>query len=581
MLGSNPSTKLPPPDSRPSTAAFDRRTFFKWAGAAGASVGLAEVAGASHSSRSVVLHAGPTTFSAEQAASRFLAQCTFGGDRSLIEEVADRGIEAWLEDQLSLEPSFFLERIWEVEDELPEGDEAIAAFDWVWWQRAMTAPDQVRQRVAFALSEIFVISRRNDEIFDFPAAVGSYQDVLLRHAFGSFRELLLEVALHPCMGIYLCHLNNRRSDPATQRFPDENFAREVMQLFSIGLFELEPDGTLKLDSAGRPIPTYGNAQITELAKVFTGLTCAPEEPEDPIFFGECENLWDPMVMYEPEHEPGPKRLLRGFVVPAGQSGMEDIEAAIDHLFHHPNVGPFIGRQLIQRLVTSNPSPSYVRRVAAVFADNGFGERGDLEAVIRAVLLDPEARDPGRIGDPTFGKVREPFLRWVHLGRAFHATSESGRFRHFGAEGFEDRESVDELTSLSQYPFFSPSVFNFFSPGHRPAGPAGEAGLVAPEMEIIHSFTAIAGINLVDRAVLEEFYLADEDEDVFLDLEGEIGIEDPVELVDHLDLLLTYGLLSPASRRAILEAIRPLEDAEDRARLAIYLLSISPDYAVQR
>ncbi len=526
---------------------------------------------------------GTANLTARQQASRFLAQSTFGGDLSQIDAVMTAGPAGWLDSQLSLPHEPMLPTILPLFNADPE-ENGPFAFDWTWWQSAMTASDLVRQRVASALSQIFVISRRIDVLFDDSRAVGAFWDVLSRHAFGSFRDLLLDVTLQPSMGLYLSHLYNRRSDPAANRFPDENYAREVMQLFSIGLFELNPDGSRKLDSQGEPIPTYGNAEITEMAKIFTGLDLAPEDGEPQIFGEERETLHLPMVMYEPEHEPGPKTLLNGFQVPAGQTGMQDIESAIDHLFMHPNVGPFIGSHLIRFLVTSNPSPAYVTRVTAAFDDNGQGVRGDMKAVLRAVLLDVEARDPARIEDPQFGKVREPFVRWVQLGRAFHATSDSGQFRHFGGSepGVDDEEL--ETVFLAQYPLYAPSVFNFFSPNHQPAGALSDAGLVAPEMEIVHAFTAIATVNAMQRAVIEEEYLYDLQETIWLDLAPEIAAaeESPEALLDHLDLLLTYGTLSTATRATIRDAITPMaDDPEAQVFLALYLMLICPEYAVQR
>ncbi|MEM7587222.1 MAG: DUF1800 family protein [Acidobacteriota bacterium] len=566
-------------------AGCDRRGFLKWTAAVGAAAGLAEVAGPNR--RSLADGLG-TVLTPQQEASRFLAQCTFGGDRALIDEVAATGMEAWLDAQLALPPTLTLSEV----QQMIEGGELdefeLLLFDWRWWQHAMTAPDVVRHRVAFALSQIFVVSRFIDILYDSSQATAAYYDVLARHAFGNFRDLLLDVALQPSMGIYLSHLWNRRSDPTLNRFPDENFAREVMQLFSIGLFELNADGSRVLNGSGQPIPTYTNAEITEMAKIFTGLTLAPFEPDEPIIFGDDNgNLWTPMVMYEPEHEPGPKTLLNGFVVPEGQTGMEDIEMTVDHLFQHPNVGPFLGRLLIQRLVTSNPSPAYISRVSAAFADNGSGVRGDMAATIRAILMDPEARDASRIDDPHFGKAREPFTRWVQLGRAFHATSPSGQFRYFGAAPPDDAPEGIEMTALAQYPFFSPSVFNFYSPTHQPAGPLTDAGLVAPELQIIHSYTSVSAANLFYRAIVEYDYLTDEldNETIELDLITEIELVEamgPAALIDHLDLLLTYGTLFAASRGFLLDAILPLsEEPEEQVRLALFLFTTCPEYAVQR
>ncbi|MEM1181045.1 MAG: DUF1800 domain-containing protein [Acidobacteriota bacterium] len=548
---------------------LNRRAFLAWAGALTAAAGAPRAASAQ----------GGTTLTARQAASRLLAQATFGGDLALIDQVVSQGDEAWLDAQLALPVQPMLPEVLALHDSGASGEELeYLYFDWIWWQRAMTAPDVLRMRVAFALSQIFVISRREDTLFDYSTAPAAFHDALLRGALGSFKDLLREVTLSPSMGLYLSHLNNRRSDPVANRFPDENYAREVMQLFTIGLFELNPDGTRKLDSAGQPIPTYGNAEITEMAKIFTGLTMAPE-PGEPVEFGvEQETFGVPMVMVDAEHEPGPKTLLGGFVVPAGQTGLQDIESALDHLVQHPNTGPFIGTHLIKFLVTSNPSPAYVARVSAIFADNGAGVRGDMGAVVKAILLDPEARDASKIDDPAFGKVREPFVRWVQLGRAFHATSDSGLFRHFGGD--------EDLEFMQQYPFFSPSVFNFFSPFHQPAGALTQAGLVAPELEIIHAFTSIATVNRLSDAIVEGEYLFDRfDDPIYLDLDGELEIleeQGPGALVDHLDLLLTYGTMSAETRQTVMDAILPIgEEPWDQLHLALFLVAISPEYAVLR
>ncbi|MEM7587221.1 MAG: DUF1800 family protein [Acidobacteriota bacterium] len=581
----HPATAATSPEDAPS--GFDRRSFLKWTAAAGAAAGLAEVTG---SQRALGADGLGTMLTPQQEASRLLAQCTFGGDQALIDWVTATGLEAWLDAQMALPPSLTLPQVFQLVEDMEGFEDEFLYFDWIWWQHAMTAPDVVRHRVAWALQQIFVISRFQDVLYDSSVAVSAYHDVLARNAFGNFRNLLLDVALQPSMGVYLSHLWNRRSDPVLNRFPDENFAREVMQLFSIGLFELNADGSRVLDGRGQPIPTYTNAEITEMAKIFTGLTQAPTEPGEPILFGGEDpgegNVWDSMVMYEDEHEPGPKTLLNGFVVPGGQTGMQDVEMAIDHLFQHPNVGPFMGRHLIQRLVTSNPTPAYISRVSAVFADNGSGVRGDMAAVIKAILMDPEARDASRIDDPNFGKAREPFTRWVQLGRAFHATSPSGQFRHFGGGLPDDSAEGVELPALAQYPFFSPSVFNFYSPTHQPAGALTDADLVAPELQIIHSYTSVATANLLYRAIVDNEYLYDSfsDDDIQLDLNTEVAVADmgPAALIDHLDLLLTYGTLSAASRTIMLDAIMPLAgEPEDQVLLALYLFSICPEYAVQR
>jgi uncharacterized protein (DUF1800 family) len=439
-----------------------------------------------------------------------------------------------------------------------------------WWHRTVTSDDVLRQRIAFALSEIFVVSDNVDALIIDPYALSDFYDMLLGNAFGNFRDLLLDVTLHPAMGVYLSHVNNRKTDPVRNTFPDENYAREVMQLFSIGLFELNSDGTRQLDGQGRPVPTYTNNEIREFAKIFTGLSYGGAGQ----FFGNPVPYFRaPMVMFDAFHETGTKQLLNGTVIPAGQTGMQDIHAAIDNLFNHPNVGPFIGKQLIQRLVTSNPSAAYVRRVANAFNGAGTGVRGDMQAVIRAVLLDPEALAPP---DTTadFGKLREPVVRYASLLRQFGAGSADGFIANTGYV----------LQALSrQHPLSSPSVFNFFLPAHQPAGELAAAGLVAPEFEITTSNTVIGMANLVDFALLGGFVT--DATAPFLPVSLDVSdyhalAADVPALVDRMDIVLTCGTLSAATRQAIENTISQVSDLDIRVKLAIYLFHISPDYTVR-
>ena len=545
------------------------------------------------------------------AASRFLSQATLGADYNEIIRTAELGPERWIDEQFDLPPSLHLPFTRELQARAGERSEELLPRIFFrrisWWHQVMLGDDLLRQRVALALSEIFVVSDNVDLLAVIPEGPASFYDVLVRNAFGNYRDLLREVTLHPAMGFYLSHLNNDRSDPATGRFPDENYAREVMQLFSIGLFELNPDGSRNLDARGDPVPTYSNREITEFAKVFTGLGSG-------AFFGQFGNIGTldlaaPMRMYENHHEPGPKRLLNGLVVPAGQTGMQDIEAALDNLFHHPNVGPFIGRRLIQRLVTSNPTPEYLARVAAVFADNGQGVRGDLREVVRTILLDPEARRTPT--DPTFGHLQEPFVRHVKLARTFNASTPSGIFFNGGA--FAD-------FFVRQHVGSAPSVFNFFLPDHRPNDLPPEADLVAPEFEITTTSTILGMANLNDVVTLggvvsfnpveelvndcnegdcpvaplvcEEIPADDERPCLpafFYDFESlratlDFSIEDRLArtdldaLLDRLDLLLTHGALSDQARQTIQAAVAPFPE-QFRARFAIYLMLLSPEYVV--
>lgn len=500
-------------------------------------------------------------------ASRFLAQATLGADYAEIQRTARTTPTLWLQDQFA-RPIGYHEPF--LDDRLRQGlsvgsDERRYA----WWQQVMEGPDPLRQRVALALSEIFVISDVQGDVGAQPIGAANYYDMLLRNAFGNYRTLLHDISLHPMMGAYLSHLRNDKSDPASGRYPDENYAREVMQLFSIGLFQLRSNGTLLRDGKGRPIPTYTNDQITEMAKIFTGLSF---DGADRDFYRGQENWTAPMRMYEEHHEPGPKYLLRGKYVPAGQTGMQDVDAAIDNLFRHPNVGPFLSRRLIQRLVTSNPSPAYVARVAAAFANNGRGVRGDMKAVITAILLDPEARAWPTAGGITKGMLRESFLRRVHFARAFDAKNLAGTWP------ISDGGAPDDF---GQRPLSSPTVFNFFLPDYQPTGIIADAGLVAPEFQIVTAVTAITSANALNSEIRGALNSDPNDAlEVRLDLTDEMGLaSDPLALVNRLDLLLMYGTMSNPMRGVLVHALEQLPDPQERVMTALQLISIAPEYAV--
>ena len=526
----------------------------------------------------------PVSTSDANRAARFLTQATMGANYPMITQVASQGEETWLEDQFN-QPvgltrpyaDFLANRLEQIFNE--GGDEAVDAafeelgvpesyFGYVWWTQGITSTDPVRQRVATALSEIFVIGRTVEEIGENPVALSTYYDVLLNNAFGNFRDLLLDVTMNPSMGLYLSHFENAKADPGRGTFPDENYAREVMQLFSIGLFELNRDGTRKLDSNGNPIPTYNNDDIREFAKVFTGLGNGGDEPSfEGVERGDLDTS-KPMAMYESHHDATEKVLLNGTVLPAGQSGLQDIYGAIDNLFNHPNVGPFIGRLLIQRLVTSNPSPDYVERVAIAFEGDATTPRGDMKAVIRAILLDPEATNPPELASARQGKLREPMLRAMHLMRAFNATSHD---RTFNGTAY----TLTETTK--QFIFASPSVFNFFQPDYAPLGDISQQGLVAPEFQITSASSIIGIKNYLSFALGEDGPMDEElgASVVSLDLTPELSMTDD-ELLTRLDTKLTYGTLTPSTRATVAEAIANLE-GEQKVRTAIFLIMISPDY----
>ncbi|MEO0575662.1 MAG: DUF1800 domain-containing protein [Pseudomonadota bacterium] len=530
----------------------------------------------------VVTPPTPVTVSKSQrdAASRFASQMTFGMPYSALDDMARAGDEAWLDAQFALPATFHLPTIDNIlarrdagEFDAFENDieYLIFARRLGWWHNTITAEDTVRQRVAFALSEIFVVSDRVDVLEVYPYALGQYYDNLLKNAFGNFRQLIEDVALSPAMGVYLSHINNRRADPDNNIFPDENFAREVMQLFTIGLFELDPDGSVRTDANGDPIASYDNDDIGEFAKIFTGLSFGG----DGAFFGNTDDprFYVPMVMFEDQHEPGEKRLLNGTVVPPGLTGIEDINLALDNLFEHPNVGPFIGRQLIQRLITSNPSAAYVQRVAATFNDNGSGVRGDMQAVIRAIALDPEAR-AAPVNSGSFGKLREPVVRYVELLRQFEVTSPDGFIAPLGYF----------LQDVSQqHPLSSPSVFNFYLPDHSPAGELSELGLVAPEFQITNSNSIIAYPNFIDAIAFGDFVTDTPDgfEPASLSLDAWVTLAaDPAALVEQMDTLLMYGSLSAEMSEIYVNAITELNDNELRVRAAMYWFLTSPELAVK-
>jgi uncharacterized protein (DUF1800 family) len=585
---------------------------------------------------------------AEKAAARFLAQASFGQSAAELVRVRDLGFAGWLDAQFVRPANLHLPIVqtWQAELGNPSTPTAPAVGSdhrlEAWWRQTMrddADSDPLRQRVAFALGQIFVISDRMTSLNDDQRGMTSYQDTLLTHAFGNYRDLIEAVTRHPWMGLYLSALRNRKANVSLNRFPDENYAREVMQLFSIGLWRLKPDGTRLLSDgteigpdgvaipAGQAVPTYGETQIGELARIFTGLsygtrfTSSTNTTEIPTTrFSDSSNVpWRPMRMWDVEHDVAAKNFwlpgLPPLVLPArtataspdtGAAGDADLDAALDYLCSHPNVGPFVGRLLIQRLVTSNPSPAYIGRISAVFADNGSGQRGDLRAVVRAILLDPEARDHERSTEAAHGVVREPYTRYVAFARALGvAGSPDGRFRGFG--------SLDG--DLLQRPLSAPSVFNFYSPDYRPPGPLTAAALVAPELQIVNSVTSITAPNRFSSALAVTNSAAgvtqlnpsmQSDNVDTLDFNEALrntrvdeaswlvlAAGDTDAFVAALDRALCAGSMSPGTFRAVTRAVRRLSDPaasgitdaerdnriRTRFRVAAHLVAISTDAAV--
>lgn len=547
--------------------------------------------------------------SAKEAA-RFLVQAAFGPDQDdvdaddvpeNVETVMAQGFSTWLDNQFAIPPQYH-EPFVEHANEIPEMylDPKMVS----WWNRALGTQgiypngpaaqyDPVRQRVAYCMSQIFVVSDRPETLAVEYRGMANYYDMLVRNSLGNYRDLLFDVATHPVMGFYLSHVRNKKADPAANTFPDENFAREVQQLFSIGLWELEQDGTRTLDPmTGQPIPTYTNVHITNFARVFTGLSYGPQSETNFNVYPNPPKWLVPMRGYDVHHDLAPKTLLRGMTLPArtasspdtGAATMLDVNAAIDNLFNHPNVGPFIGRQLIQRMVTSNPSHAYIGRVAAAFADNGSGVRGDMKAVIKAVLLDPEARDATKLDDPHWGKPREPFLRCVNYARAFNAKC-SGPWDFYQVAQF----NFDQ----QQQPYNSPSVFNFYSPSYLPPGVVGEAGLVAPEFQILNATTAVSSPNYFYNSIqgrdLHRWGTADSTRTVRPNFTQEtvLAATDVDAMIRRLDMHLTCGGLSPREFQSIREAVTRVDATvtgswqTERVNLAVYLIITSPAYCILR
>ncbi|MBU6437784.1 MAG: DUF1800 family protein, partial [Betaproteobacteria bacterium] len=365
-------------------------------------------------------------------ASRFLTQGTFGiQSEQQITDLTKMGYERWLWDQFRKDAASQVAYLDAQKSREQDGRAREEMSYEAMWQQWLKEDDQLRARVSWALLQIVVVSNIAPDLR--PYGMSSYMDMLNRDAFGNYRQLLEDVTLHPTMGYYLNMLQSEKGNTAQGTHPNENYAREILQLFSIGLVQLNPDGTRKLDASGKPIPTYDENVIKGFAKAFSGWSFGTGNPADDKAFSNVDmeqipNWVTPMKAWPTRHSTGDKLLLDGKTLPAGGTPESDMKAALDAIFNHPNVPPFVSLRLIQRLVTSNPSPDYVRRVADVFANNGAGVRGDLKAVVRAILLDPEARDVNKMSDPRFGKQREPVIRFANLLRAFNATSKSGTNR---------------------------------------------------------------------------------------------------------------------------------------------------------
>ena len=545
---------------------------------------------------------------------RFLNQTTFGATEAEAARLIALGdsttaYSRWIDAQIGREASLLLPAVEAAYPNPVPTNFVIGSLNASrleqWFSNTLRGEDQLRQRVAFALSEIFVVSQVG-ALLNLPNATADFHDMLARNAFGNFRALLENVTLHPAMGVYLSMLGNQKAVANTNLRPDENYAREMMQLFSIGLVQLNIDGTVKLDASGQPLPTYDQNIIEGFARVFTGwkwdcpstqpiCTFANTRPQLAPVIGY--NQTRPMRLYPEQHETGTKLVLNypgvalpNATIPAGQSGEKDLSDALDNVFNHPNVGPFIAKQLIQRLVTSNPSPAYVQRVAEKFNNDGTGRRGNLEAVVKAILLDTEARSaPSGSTAATAGKLKEPLLRLTQLWRAYDAKSASGR----AGAAVNFTGGVGAVFGQAQGS--SPSVFNFFSPFYAPPGEISDSNRVAPEMQLATEYLNTQIANFFWTQALSRTSTATNlgVDIMFISTADEMAIANDSEaLINRVAerLLGSAALMSPTlkaqakaqiERTTVPTTTTTTTALTTRTADAIYFVVTSPEFALQR
>lgn len=535
--------------------------------------------------------AGPssTVIQSEADAVIFLNRATFGATQAEVNALVGKDAADWVAEEMAKPQTRFLpglERRYQANGrKLPPDSNSP-----VTWNAFIEGDDQLRLRTLFALSQIIVtsdlLSGGNTE----SQKIAYYMDKLGENAFGNYRQLIEDITYAPMMAQYLSYLRNRKSN-GFGRMPDENYAREIMQLFTIGLVELNPDGTEKTDGAGNPIETYDNDDVSNLARVFTGLAQAGGE-----FNGrgsDPDSMYKPLQMFEKEHSPLEKVFL-DTTIPPNTPGNESIRIALDTLFEHRNVAPFLAKRMIQRFTASSPSPAYVERVATAFETGRFtapngrefgaGQRGDMAAMVAAILLDPSLFD-GSI-QPEEGKIREPVIRFVHWARAFDVSRIDASMENM----LRDASAPDN--GLGQHPFRSPSVFNFYRPGYvAPQSATGDAGLTAPELQIANSVAAIGYANFMAEFILDRTPTREQGANTFVpDYGTEIGLVEEAEaLADHLNIYLTGGLMSPSSRQEIIDVVSAIplrenkldQDRRRRAEAAIFVAVNTPAYAIAR
>ncbi len=570
------------------------------------------VTGSSPSVSFTIATAPLSVSAATMDAARLLEQTTFGATRSEINRVASIGVDAYLNEQFNAPQTLHLDTV-RTDPRYPK--EPYAVMMPSIWKQYFEANDQLRQRVVSALSQIVVISLQNNTIGDQACGAAAYLDIIGRNAFGNYRDILKQVTMSPAMGEYLNMKGSAKADPVLKSIPSENYARELLQLFSIGTVMLNLDGSVQF-SGGKPVETYSEATAQEFARALTGWHFAGQDqtktwrwlypdvpyPSDAASGAKACAAWSqPMqpwlASYRASddkrdiaggaHDTGTKALLtyagsNNFKqsIPASQTPQQDLGDVIENVFNHPNVGPFISELLIQRLVTSNPTGAYVARVATVFNNNGAGVRGDLKAVVKAILTDAEARTPVAGQSPSFGKLREPIIRFTQFHRAFSAVMAGGAYSNI--------YDLGDSTELGQSPLNAPSVFNFYHPDFSATGPLAKASLVGPEFEITNSATIAGFMDFSKYSIVGGFSSYDPTKwlkpnyDAYL-----VMANTPATMVDELNVLLMAGSMSPQFRTQLIDVATKLTDSSattqsmERLKLVLWLILNSPEYSIQK